>query len=46
LRERFLARDLLIRPLGNTVYLMPPYCIDEETLAHVYENMAAVLKEL
>jgi len=46
LRERFLARNLLIRPLGNTVYLMPPYCIDEETLSSVYENMALVLKQL
>src|SRR5215467_12589152 len=26
LYRHFLARDLLVRPLGNTIYLMPPYC--------------------
>ncbi|MGZ3233539.1 MAG: adenosylmethionine--8-amino-7-oxononanoate transaminase [Croceibacterium sp.] len=29
-------RDILLRPLGNTVYLMPPYCIDETDLDAVY----------
>ena len=33
------ARDagVLLRPLGNTVYVMPPYCIDEAALDAVYE---------
>ena len=30
------ARGVLIRPLGNTVYVMPPYCITQEQLTHVY----------
>ncbi|MGZ5792080.1 MAG: adenosylmethionine--8-amino-7-oxononanoate transaminase [Croceibacterium sp.] len=29
-------RDILLRPLGNTVYVMPPYCIDETDLDAVY----------
>jgi adenosylmethionine-8-amino-7-oxononanoate aminotransferase len=32
----FLERDLLLRPLGNTVYVMPPYCIDEDDLDAIY----------
>ncbi|MBB3585202.1 adenosylmethionine--8-amino-7-oxononanoate transaminase [Sphingomonas sp. BK481] len=32
----FTARDLLLRPLGNTVYVMPPYCIDEPDLDAIY----------
>ena len=28
LRERFLARGFLLRPLGNSVYVLPPYCIE------------------
>ncbi len=32
----FTARDLLLRPLGNTVYVMPPYCIDEPDLDAMY----------
>ena len=32
----FRERDLLLRPLGNTVYVMPPYCIDDSDLDAVY----------
>ncbi|MFC3173814.1 adenosylmethionine--8-amino-7-oxononanoate transaminase [Novosphingobium bradum] len=27
---------VLLRPLGNTVYVMPPYCVDEAALDAVY----------
>jgi adenosylmethionine-8-amino-7-oxononanoate aminotransferase len=37
LRAFFLERDVLLRPLGNTIYVLPPYCISEEDLARVYE---------
>jgi adenosylmethionine-8-amino-7-oxononanoate aminotransferase len=37
LRERFLKSGLLIRPLGNVIYLLPPYCIDEPELKRAYE---------
>lgn len=32
----FRERGLLVRPLGNTIYVMPPYCIDEHDLADIY----------
>jgi adenosylmethionine-8-amino-7-oxononanoate aminotransferase len=32
----FRERGILLRPLGNTIYLMPPYCIDEADLDTVY----------
>ena len=32
----FRERGLLIRPLGNTAYLMPPYCISDEDLARCH----------
>jgi adenosylmethionine-8-amino-7-oxononanoate aminotransferase len=32
----FRDRNILLRPLGNTVYVMPPYCIDHEDLESVY----------
>jgi adenosylmethionine-8-amino-7-oxononanoate aminotransferase len=32
----FRDRDLLVRPMGNTVYVMPPYCIDEADLDAIY----------
>ena len=31
-----LAEGVYIRPLGNTVYIMPPYCITETELQKVY----------
>lgn len=36
LTAHFRERDLLVRPLGNTVYVMPPYCIEDTDLDRVY----------
>jgi adenosylmethionine-8-amino-7-oxononanoate aminotransferase len=36
----FASRNLLLRPLGNTVYVMPPYCIDDADLAALYSGIA------
>ncbi|MBK8012932.1 MAG: adenosylmethionine--8-amino-7-oxononanoate transaminase [Deltaproteobacteria bacterium] len=33
----FMSRDVLLRPLGNTVYLMPPYGSTGEDLDRAYE---------
>lgn len=40
LRARFLAQGLLLRPLGNTLYVMPPYCVSSEDLAAVHRALA------
>jgi len=37
---------LLLRPLGNEVYLMPPFCITEEELSDVYRQLAKLLTDL
>ena len=37
LRAFFLARGLLVRPLGDVVYLMPPYCVTEAELDRLYD---------
>ena len=41
----FLARGILLRPLGNVVYVMPPYCIDRAQLQQVYSAIEQVLDE-
>ncbi len=46
LKKEFLKRGFLIRPLGNTVYLMPPYCIDEDTLEGAYACIDEVVAAL
>jgi adenosylmethionine-8-amino-7-oxononanoate aminotransferase len=40
LKAFFLERGLLLRPLGNTVYVMPPYCISAKDLRAVHEAIA------
>jgi len=32
----FAGKDLLLRPLGNTIYVMPPYCITQADLDAIY----------
>ncbi|WP_431217414.1 aminotransferase class III-fold pyridoxal phosphate-dependent enzyme [Puia sp. P3] len=32
-----LAQGIYLRPLGNTVYFMPPYCITEKEMDQVYD---------
>ena len=35
----FLERDILLRPLGNTIYILPPYCITEDDLKNIYNTI-------
>jgi adenosylmethionine-8-amino-7-oxononanoate aminotransferase len=35
-----LARGVLLRPLGNTIYVMPPYCVTQAELDLVYDVIA------
>ena len=41
LYEFFLQRGVLLRPLGNTIYVMPPYCIADEELDLIYDAIRA-----
>lgn len=41
-----MERGVYIRPLGNTVYLMPPYCITKEELATSYDCITELLQHL
>ena len=40
-----LERGVLLRPLGDTLYWMPPYCVDEAQLQLLAETTAAVIEE-
>jgi adenosylmethionine-8-amino-7-oxononanoate aminotransferase len=40
------AHELLIRPIGSTVYLMPPYLIDDATAAFLAGAVTATLNDV
>lgn len=42
----FLARGLLVRPLGSTIYLMPPYCSTASDLDQVYDAIDELADEV
>ncbi len=46
LRDWYLKNGLNIRPLGPTVYLMPPYCISDEELTRAYTGLFEGLDSL
>ncbi|MAF98845.1 MAG: adenosylmethionine--8-amino-7-oxononanoate transaminase [Micavibrio sp.] len=39
LYDFMLSHDILLRPMGNVVYILPPYCIKSEELDHIYETL-------
>ncbi|MCX8491287.1 MAG: aminotransferase class III-fold pyridoxal phosphate-dependent enzyme, partial [Cyclobacteriaceae bacterium] len=44
--SHFLSKGILIRPLGNIMYVVPPYIISEEELRFVQSEIALFLKDL
>jgi adenosylmethionine-8-amino-7-oxononanoate aminotransferase len=40
LAAHFLERGVLLRPLGNTIYVLPPYCITGAELDMIYAAIA------
>lgn len=46
MRTLFLEEGLLMRPLGNVLYLILPYCVTDIQLAQVYEGIKKVLMKL
>jgi adenosylmethionine-8-amino-7-oxononanoate aminotransferase len=48
MRQLFRDRGILIRPLGNVIYLMPPYCMSDAELSLAYDavdEVAAIVLE-
>lgn len=41
MRAHFLASGVLLRPLGNTVYVLPPYCVTAEDLDLAWAAVAS-----
>ncbi len=41
----FISKGLLIRPLGNVIYLIPPYIISDDDLEFIYSTILNFLDE-
>jgi len=39
LYDFMLDNGVLLRPIGNIAYILPPYCIKEEELEKIYETL-------
>lgn len=37
--DYFLSKGILLRPLGNVIYILPPYCITEDELNRIYNTI-------
>lgn len=50
LRDRlyayFLKRGIILRPLGNLIYILPPYIISDKDLAYIYETIIEALDDI
>ena len=46
LYQDFLDQGVLLRPLGNMIYILPPYCIKEKELEKVYKVIENQLKKI
>ena len=44
LKRKFLQDGLLLRPLQNSVYLLPPYCISQKEIEEAYKKIGTILK--
>jgi len=44
--EKAMEKGVYLRPLGNTIYIMPPYCISDEQLKKVHTTIKEILQEL
>ena len=46
IKKFFLDKGLLLRPLGNVFYIMPPYCILKNELKYAYKIIYEGLKKI
>jgi len=46
LRAAFLDAGLLLRPLGNTIYLMPPYCTRRDAIDSAFATIETIVDRL
>jgi adenosylmethionine-8-amino-7-oxononanoate aminotransferase len=46
LYQYFIDKGVLLRPLGNVLYILPPYCISDQELNTVYNSIFEALEKV
>ncbi len=46
LYDAFLSQNVLLRPLGNSIYILPPYCSTKDDLDKIYNSINIALNNL
>ena len=41
----FLQQGIILRPLGNIIYIMAPYCITNDQLEYIYKKIEQALEQ-
>jgi adenosylmethionine-8-amino-7-oxononanoate aminotransferase len=42
----FIDKKIVMRPLGNIIYIIPPYCISSDDLGYIYKCIDELLQQL
>lgn len=42
----FLDKGIILRPLGNIIYILPPYIISDEDLSYIYSAIKSALEDI
>ena len=42
----FIDAGIILRPLGNIIYILPPYCITDVELTYIYSKIEQALDEI
>lgn len=45
LYKHFMKKGIFLRPLGNTIYILPPYVITNDQLHQIYDSILSALDE-
>ena len=45
IKRRTVDKGLLLRPLGSTLYLMPPYCVTDEEREQMYAGVLGLVRD-
>jgi adenosylmethionine-8-amino-7-oxononanoate aminotransferase len=46
IKRRTLEKGLLLRPLGNTIYFMPPYSLTDDERQSMYDGTLELIEEV